>query len=93
MAQTVAAKNKSIRQEALREWLSNKGLLDKVLDNAKKMEEQGAAMEPQELQGIKYATDTRLKLISKYLPDLKSMEIDGSLNITNHEDWLSQLDG
>lgn len=92
MAQTVAAKNKSIRQEALREWLSNKGLLDKVLDNTKKMEEQAKGMDPQELQGLKYATDTRLRLVSKYLPDLKCVEIGGSLNITNHEEWLDSLD-
>jgi hypothetical protein len=55
------------------------------------MEQQGAAMEAQELQALKYATDTRHKLLAKYLPDLKSIEIDGSLNLTNQEDWLERL--
>ena len=90
---SVATKQRKYRQDALRDFLGNQKLIEKVLDNAKKMEEKGAAMEPQELQGIKYATDTRLKLISKYLPDLKSIEIDGSLNLTNHEDCPAQLDG
>jgi len=55
-------------------------------ENIKKMEEQGPEMESQELTALKYATETRLKLISKYLPDLKSQEITGeagdSLQVT-----------
>ena len=43
----------------------------------KRMEQQGAAMEGQELNALKAATETRLKLIGKYLPDLKSQEITG----------------
>tara|TARA_B100000787_G_scaffold77190_2_gene56759 strand:+ start:1565 stop:1870 length:306 start_codon:yes stop_codon:yes gene_type:complete len=77
MAATVAAKNKTIRQEALRDFLSNQKLVEKVIDNAKKMEEQAVTMDAQELQGLKYATDTRLKLVAKYLPDLKAMELTG----------------
>ena len=88
MAQTVAAKNKTIRQEALRDFLSNQKLVEKVIDNATKMEQQGASMDAQELQGLKYATDVRLKLVAKYLPDLKAVEVEGNLAITPHESWL-----
>ena len=77
MAATVAAKNRKVRQDALRDFLANQKLVEKVIDNARKMEEQGASMEAQELNGLKYATDTRLKLVSKYLPDLKAMELTG----------------
>ena len=77
MAATDAARNRKVRQEALRDQLSNKGLVQKVLDNINKMEEQGAAMEGQELNALKAANDARLKLINKYLPDLKTMELVG----------------
>jgi len=77
MAATNAAKNRAIRQEALREQLSKQKHIEQVVKNIKKFEEQGAAMEPQEVQSLKVATDTRLKLISKYLPDLKSTELTG----------------
>jgi hypothetical protein len=77
MAATDAARNRKVRQEALRDQLSNKGLVQKVLDNITKMEEQGASMEGQELQALKAANEGRLKLINKYLPDLKAMELTG----------------
>ena len=77
MAATRANQNRKIRQEALREELSNKGLVQHVLDNIDKMDSQGATMEPQELNARKTANEYRLKLINKYLPDLKSTELTG----------------
>lgn len=77
MAANNAAKQRKLRQDALREMLSKKCTVEQVINNIQKMEEQGLSMEAQELQALKYATDTRLKLINKYLPDLKSAEITG----------------
>lgn len=77
MAATSAAKNRKMRQEALREFLSNQKLVEKVIDNARKMEEQAVEMTSHELQALKHATDTRMKMISKYLPDLKAVEHTG----------------
>ena len=74
MAATNAAKNRTIRQDALREMLSKKCTVEQVLRNIKKMEEQVVSMEAIELQALRAATDTRLKLLNKYIPDLKSME-------------------
>lgn len=74
MAATALNKNRAIRQEALREQLSKQKHVEQVIKNIKKMEGQGAAMEPTELNAMKYATDARLKLINKYLPDLKATE-------------------
>lgn len=34
-------------------------------------------MESNELNAIKYATDARLRLINKYLPELKATEMTG----------------
>jgi hypothetical protein len=77
MAATNAAKNRAVRQEALREQLSKQKHVEQVIKNIEKMEEQGAAMESVELQALKAATENRLKLVDKYLPGLKSTEITG----------------
>lgn len=90
MAATRANQNRKIRQEALREQLAKQKHVEKVVDNIKKMEEQGAEMETNELSALKYATDTRLKLINKYLPDVKSVEHTGEggtdlvIKVTNY---------
>lgn len=78
MAANAAAKNKKIRQDALREQLAAKGLVQKVLDTADKFDERSKGMESNEIQALKAATDIRLRLINKYLPDLKAVEITGS---------------
>jgi hypothetical protein len=77
MAATNAAKNRAIRQEALREQLSKQKHIEQVVKNIIKMEQQSASMEATELQAIRAATETRLKLVNKYLPDLKSTEFTG----------------
>lgn len=77
MAATRANMNRKIRQEALREQLSKQKHVEQVIVNVKKLEEQGASMDGAEAQALKYATDARLKLINKYLPDLKSTELTG----------------
>lgn len=76
MAATNAAKNRKIRQDSLREQISKRCTFQQVIDNVEKMEKQGAAMEGQELQALKAATDTRLKLLAKYIPDLKQTDIE-----------------
>lgn len=89
MAATNAAKNRAIRQDSLREMLSKKCTVEQVLRNVKKMEEQGKEMESVELQALRAATDTRVKLLNKYIPDLKSMELvgDGGGPIEVDQDW------
>jgi hypothetical protein len=77
MAASRASTNRKFRQEALRDQLAEQCRVQHVLENIKKMETQGAAMEAQELNALKYATDARIKLVSKYLPDLKSVELTG----------------
>ena len=80
MAMTKAQQNRAIRQEALREQLAGKGLIQKVLENIAKMEELDSSDTQTgtfELQKLKTSNDQRLKLINKYLPDLKMAEITG----------------
>lgn len=79
MAKTQAQKNRAIRQEALREWLSEKCTAQHLVDNIIKIEE----LEPEsetfsnELAKYRTANEQRLKIMNKYLPDLKNTEITG----------------
>ena len=76
MAANNAAKQRKMRQESLREQISKRCTFQQVIKNTEKMEKEGAQMSPQELQAIKYATDVRLKLLNKYIPDLKQTDIE-----------------
>lgn len=79
MPKTVAQKNRGIRQDALREFLSNQKLIESVLDLAEKIEaledEKGADLE---LKKYKTSAELKLRLISKYLPDVKQVEVEHS---------------
>lgn len=76
MAQTRAQKIRAERQEQLRDYLASRGLIDHVLDLTAKMEElEGSSETAQfDLQKLKSSADTRLKLINKYLPEMKFVE-------------------
>ena len=80
MAKTRAQENRAIRQEALREELSNKGLLVHVLDIAKELQEPDSVLESTDIQRLKAAADINLKLINKYLPDIKAVEHSGQID-------------
>lgn len=88
MAANNAAKQRKLRQDGLREVLSKQKHVEQVIVNIKKMEEQGASMDPTELQALRAATDTRLKLVNKYLPDLKQTDIE----LTGEDGGAIQLD-
>lgn len=77
MAATRANKNRKIRQDALREQLANKGLAQQVIEIAEKLNQQYTSLEPTHISALKASADLKMKLISKYLPDLKQQEIIG----------------
>ena len=74
---TRAQKNKSIRQEALREQLSSQKHVEHVVDILEQIGDLDSALDSNDLQRLKVVVDTKLKLITKYLPDLKSVEHSG----------------
>lgn len=87
-----STRNREIRQEALREQLAEQCRFQHILENIKKIEnldvdEENAALK---LQAIKAANEQRIRLLGKYLPDLKAVEADigigGSLTITWSDD-------
>ena len=75
--QSRANQNKAIKQEALREYLANRGKLDYIIDNVEKLEDLLTPLDAGEVVRIKAATDVRVKLLDKYLPSLKSTELTG----------------
>lgn len=79
-----ADENRRIRQEALREQLSNQGHVQHVIDLVRKVEaladqEEGEPSAAR-IGAYRTAIDGRMKLINKFLPDLKASEIDMSLS-------------
>ncbi len=78
---TRAAANKKIRQEALRDQLASQKHVEKVVDNIEKIEDLDNDLEFNDIQRIKVANEHRLKLISKYCPDLKAVELTGDVDV------------
>lgn len=65
------------RQDAMREQLRGYGLIQQVIKAIEKSQEDDCDFE--KLQKLKFATETRLKLLNKILPDEKFIEITGNL--------------
>jgi len=74
MAATAAAKNKKIREQALRDQLSQKQLHTQVINIANKLDEQHLNLEATHISALKASAELKLKLINKYMPDLKAVE-------------------
>ena len=72
-----ATRNRRVRQEALRDYLESRGLVDHVIDLADKLDDESNPIAPDMVARMKVSIDTRLKLINKYLPDLKQTELIG----------------
>lgn len=77
MGTTAANKNRAIRQEALREQLSSQGHVQHVVEMLNEIQDLQRDLDANDLARYKVAIDTKLKLIGKYLPDLKSVEHTG----------------
>ena len=77
MAATRAHKIIAERQEALREMLSKKCTVEQVIEISNKIAELGGELDALAVTRLKAAADLKMKLISKYLPDVKAVEISG----------------
>lgn len=70
-------RQKAMRQEQLREYLSSRNLIEHVVGLADKLSDQTQEIPSDMVARHKIAIDTKLKLINKYLPDLKAVELTG----------------
>ena len=97
IGETRGQENRRIRQEALREQLANQGHIQQVIVNVKKIESldpTGGNDTTVELNILKTATELRLKLVNKYLPDLKATELTGEagapISVADMSTWSEE---
>lgn len=88
-----ANQNKAIRQQELRDKLSAGGHLENVIEYSNKIADLTNDLELAEVNRLKTAAEIKLKLINKYLPDLKQVEMNlqGRLNI--YKPVIKRFDG
>lgn len=77
---TTAAERKRVREEERREAIAASNTLTRITKLIEQLESIGASDEnvhAAKVGALKGALDARLRLLNKYLPDLKSTEITG----------------
>lgn len=77
MARTRAQENRAIRQEALREQLAEQGHVQHVVDIVTKLSQLDSDLDQISVTRLKAAADIKMKLINKYIGDVKAVEISG----------------
>jgi len=78
MAKTRAQLNRAARQDSLRELLSQQGHEQHLIDTIEKLSDPDLEFDSLWIQRLKASADLRLKLMAKYIPDLKSTELTGA---------------
>ena len=77
VAKTKAQLNRQVRQEALRDQLSQQGHEQYISEIIGNLSDPEMEYDSLWVQRLKAAADLRLKLMAKYIPDLKSQELTG----------------
>jgi len=77
VAKTKAQLNRQVRQEALRDQLSQQGHEQYISEIISNLSDPEMEYDSLWVQRLKAAADLRLKLMAKYIPDLKSTELTG----------------
>jgi len=68
--------NRRMRQEQMREQLRAKGLEQHLIENLMKLQDLGIDLDSVDVQRLKAANDGYLALLKKYLPDMKSIDVE-----------------
>lgn len=79
-----ASANRAVRKVALRDQLQAQGHLQHVVDLTTKIMDEEISIDPEMLGRYKIAIDAKLKLINKYCPDLKAIEMQIGGDITQY---------
>jgi len=87
---TAKNRNRKLRQDNLRESLAAGGHIQHVLDISDKLLDLVNELESTEVVRLKSAADIKLKLIDKYLPGLKQVELSGDLSINDLREKTNQ---
>lgn len=89
---TRANANRRLRQDALRDQLSNQGHIQHVSDIVKELNDPSIEFDQLMVQRKKIVIDTKLKLIAKYLPDVKQQEIVDNTEVHKAMDKMSDAE-
>lgn len=76
---TTMTRQRQERQEALREYISERGKVNYVFDNIEKLENQYLDLESSQITALVKASELRMKLLDKYLPSERPVQIDGKI--------------
>jgi|TARA_R110001632_G_scaffold105782_6_gene215343 hypothetical protein len=87
-----ANENKRIRQEALREQLSNGKHVEHVIEMVDKISRLEDELDAGQVNRLKIASDLKMRLINKYLPDLKQSEVELQGGITAVDKTRAELE-
>lgn len=74
--ESVPEANRRIRRDALREQLEGQGHVQHIIDCIDKVESLATPLDSLQVSRLKIAIEARLKLINKYLPDMKFIEAE-----------------
>ncbi|MBL4664254.1 MAG: hypothetical protein JKY22_12050 [Flavobacteriaceae bacterium] len=91
---SVAAHNRQMRRDALREQLSNQKHVEHVIVLLDKLRDLDEELDNLEITRLSKVIDTKLKLINKYLPDDKEpsdLNLIAQVTTQTHEQWLESL--
>ena len=83
---TAKNRNRKIRQDNLRESLAAGGHIQHVLDISDKLLDVDNELDSVQVTRLKSAADIKLKLIDKYLPGLKQVELSGGITVDDIRD-------
>jgi hypothetical protein len=78
MPKTRAQLNRALRQEEMRNKIEASGYESHVADVVKKLLDPEQEYDSIEVQRMKSAADLSIKMMAKFMPDLKSTEITGA---------------
>jgi hypothetical protein len=84
--------NRKVRQEAQREQLQAQGHIQHVLEIVEEVNDLSRPMESIDLQRKKVVIDTKLKIINKFLPDVKQQEIIDNTDVDKAMDKLTDAE-
>jgi predicted YcjX-like family ATPase len=73
----LAARRRDIERKELLERLRQKGLIEQVIETAERLADESIPMDAVMVSRLRAANEARMKLVGKYLPDVKAVEMTG----------------
>jgi hypothetical protein len=88
---TRSQRNRAVRQDALRDQLREQGHIQHVVECITKIQDVTIELDVLSYQRLKTAAELRLKLVNKYLADLKSIEVSGGIDLNEYNKAIPSM--